>query len=50
MTRERTLDYLRDILELLDDRKLRLVYSFALHLTGGTARQPQEEKEASSTE
>lgn len=36
MNRERTLEYLRGILEALDDRKLRLVYSFALALTKGT--------------
>lgn len=38
MNRQRTLEYLRGILEALDDRKLRLVYSFALALTKGTER------------
>ena len=38
MNRQRTLEYLRGILEVLDDRKLKLVYSFALSLTKGTER------------
>lgn len=38
MNRERTLEYIRGILEDLDDRKLKLVYSFALALTKGTER------------
>lgn len=38
MSREKRLEYLRNILESLDDRKLRLVYSFALALSRGTER------------
>lgn len=31
-TRNRTIQYLTDMIRQLDDRKLRLVYTFVLHL------------------
>ena len=42
MTREKYLEYLQGIMDSLDDRKVRLVYCFALALTKGTERPRQE--------